>query len=120
MLPPLVLILGIPWTLIRVGIFIALPCVRFLNNMLVSDVLATSKNRSKAVCYPYSLVPGMLIDSPLFHKAISTISKQSTKAASSSSATHKPAADRLLDFSQGSSKLNQSRININLFVFLIF
>jgi hypothetical protein len=52
----------------------------------------------------------MLIDSPLFHKAISTISKQSTKAASSSSAAHKPAADRLLDFSQGSSKLTKTEL----------
>ena len=43
-----------------------------ISNILLLDIpLAHSM-----VCLPYSLIPGMSVDSPLFFKAIATITKQ--------------------------------------------
>ena len=53
------------------------------------------KERAKVVSLPYSLVPGLSLDSPLFNKAISTISKQTSKAASAGSASRRTVSERL-------------------------
>jgi hypothetical protein len=43
--------------------------------------------RAPTVCLPYSLVPGIDINSPLFFKAVDTISKQQKPGASTATAS---------------------------------
>jgi hypothetical protein len=101
------------------GRFLLFPIVlfRFLSNLLVLDVPVATK-APKIVCYPYSLVPGISFDSPLFYKAISTISKQAGKMPAGSTAARK--IDRLFDLSQGSSLIFLGLLNfINSFLLII-